>query len=50
MTETDASWRILLQELRLLGYVEGQNIVVERYSGEGRVQNYARLAHETDFQ
>ena len=45
MTETDAYWRTLFQELRLLGYVEGQNLVVERYSGEGREQNYARLAH-----
>jgi putative tryptophan/tyrosine transport system substrate-binding protein len=39
-------WPALFQELRLLGYVEGQNLVVERYSGEGRVQNYARLAHD----
>ena len=31
MTETDAYWRTLFQELRLLGYVEGQNLVVERY-------------------
>jgi putative ABC transport system substrate-binding protein len=46
MTETDATWRVLFQELRLLGYVEGQNLVVERYSGEGREQNYARLAHD----
>jgi putative ABC transport system substrate-binding protein len=48
MTETGgvAYWRALFQELRLLGYVEGQNLMVERYSGEGRVQNYARLAHD----
>ena len=48
MTETGGVpyWRALFQELRLLGYVEGQNLVVERYSGEGRVQNYARLAHD----
>src|SRR6516162_4555235 len=39
-------WRALFQDLRLLGYVEGQNLVVERYSGEGRAQNYARLAHD----
>jgi putative ABC transport system substrate-binding protein len=46
MTETDPYWRSLFQELRLLGYVEGQNLVVERYSGGGREQNYARLAHD----
>jgi putative ABC transport system substrate-binding protein len=48
MTETGGLpyWRALFQELRLLGYVEGQNLVVERYSGEGREQNYARLAHD----
>jgi ABC-type uncharacterized transport system substrate-binding protein len=39
-------WRALFRELRLLGYVEGQNLVVARYSGEGREQNYARLADE----
>jgi putative ABC transport system substrate-binding protein len=39
-------WRALFRELRLLGYVEGQNLVVERYSGEGWEQNYARLAHD----
>jgi len=48
MTETGGLpyWRALFQELRLLGYVEGQNLAVERYSGEGREQNYARLAHD----
>jgi putative ABC transport system substrate-binding protein len=48
MTETGGVpyWRALFQELRLLGYVEGQNLVVERYSGEGREQNYARLAQD----
>jgi putative ABC transport system substrate-binding protein len=48
MTETGGVpyWQALFKELRLLGYVEGQNLVVERYSGEGRMQDYARLAHE----
>jgi putative ABC transport system substrate-binding protein len=48
MTETSDLpwWRALFQDLHLLGYVEGQNLVVERYSGEGRVQDYARLAHD----
>ena len=48
MTETGGLpyWRAFFEELRLFGYVEGQNLVVERYSGEGREQNYARLAHD----
>ena len=37
-------FRALFQELRRLGYVEGQNLVVERYSGEGRTEYYAELA------
>ena len=34
------------KELLRLGYVEGQNIAVERYSGEGRTEHYAELANE----
>jgi hypothetical protein len=30
----------LFKELRRLGYVEGQNVVVERYSGAGRAEHY----------
>jgi putative tryptophan/tyrosine transport system substrate-binding protein len=36
----------LFGELRRLGYAEGRNLVVERYSGEGRVENYAGMALE----
>ena len=36
----------LFKELRRLGYVEGQNIVVERYSGAGRTEHYFELANE----
>jgi putative ABC transport system substrate-binding protein len=32
------------QELHRLGDVEGQNLIVERYSGEGRPQGFADLA------
>src|SRR5215467_838991 len=35
----------LFEELRRRGYVEGGNLVVERYSGEGRGR-YAELAAE----
>jgi putative ABC transport system substrate-binding protein len=48
MTETAGLpyWRAFFEELRLRGYVEGQNLVVERYSGEGREQSYARLVQD----
>ena len=37
-------FRAFLEELARLGYVEGQNLAVERYSGEGHVEAYAELA------
>jgi putative ABC transport system substrate-binding protein len=39
-------WQALWQELRRLGDVEGQNLTVERYSGEGRPEGFADLARE----
>lgn len=36
----------LFKELRRLGYVERQNLIVERYSGEGQQVRYAELARE----
>ena len=33
-------------ELRRLGDVEGQNLTIERYSGEGRPEGFADLARE----
>jgi putative ABC transport system substrate-binding protein len=38
------SFRAFFGELSRLGYVEGQNLVVERYSGEGKANRYATLA------
>src|SRR5262245_60544341 len=40
------SYRALFNELSRLGYVERQNLIVERYSGEGQQQRYAELARE----
>jgi putative tryptophan/tyrosine transport system substrate-binding protein len=40
------TFKALFGELRRLGYIEGQNLVVERYSGEGRTAHYAELASE----
>ncbi len=39
-------YRAFFQELRRLGYVEGRNLIVERYSGLGRTEHYAELARE----
>src|SRR6195256_5043377 len=39
-------YRMFCEEVSRLGYVEGQNLVVERYSGEGRTEHYADLARE----
>jgi putative ABC transport system substrate-binding protein len=38
--------RAFVIELRRLGYVEGQNLIFDRYSGEGRPDLYADLARE----
>ena len=47
MTDTGIpTFSALFKELRRLGYVEGQNIVVERYSGAGRTEHYSELANE----
>src|SRR6266404_3786347 len=36
----------LLSELKLLGYAEGENLIVERYSGGGRLEGYSDLARD----
>jgi putative ABC transport system substrate-binding protein len=39
-------FRAFFEELSRLGYVEGQTLGVERYSGEGRTERYAELARD----
>jgi putative ABC transport system substrate-binding protein len=39
-------YKALFSELRRLGYIEGHNLIVERYSGEGKIAHYAELARE----
>jgi ABC-type uncharacterized transport system substrate-binding protein len=46
MNETSSIYKALFGELRRQGYIEGQNLIVERYSGEGRTAHYAELASE----
>jgi putative ABC transport system substrate-binding protein len=36
----------IFEELIRLGYVEGRNILIERYSGEGRADHYPDLARQ----
>jgi putative tryptophan/tyrosine transport system substrate-binding protein len=38
--------RVFFEELRRLGHVEGQNLAIARYSGEGRTEHYAELTSE----
>ena len=48
ITETGggSAWRAFFAELRRLGYIEGENLIVERYSAEGHHERYADLARE----
>jgi putative tryptophan/tyrosine transport system substrate-binding protein len=46
MVASNTRYRAWFEELRRLGYVEGQNLVVERYSAEGRTDNFAELARD----
>jgi putative ABC transport system substrate-binding protein len=43
LTETGggSAWRAFFAELRRLGYVEGENLIIERYSAEGHHERYA---------
>src|SRR6266853_1944763 len=48
LTETGggSAWRAFFGELRRLGYVEGGNLIIERYSAEGHHERYADIARE----
>jgi putative tryptophan/tyrosine transport system substrate-binding protein len=48
LTETGggSAWRAFFSELRRLGYVEGENLIIERYSADGHHERYANLARE----
>jgi len=37
---------VIFEELIRLGYVEGRNLLIERYSGEGRPAHYPDLARQ----
>jgi putative ABC transport system substrate-binding protein len=42
----DSFWRAFFADLRRLGYTEGDNLIVDRYSAEGHHERYADLAQE----
>src|ERR1700736_1200360 len=44
-TRGSLSW-VFYEELGRLGYVKGQNLVVERHSVEGRLENLAEIARD----
>jgi len=47
LTETGhPAFRVLFAELRRRGYIEGQTLLVERRSGEGRAAEYPELARQ----
>jgi putative tryptophan/tyrosine transport system substrate-binding protein len=41
---TNPIYRAFLDELARLGFNEGQNLVVDRYSGNGHMESYPELA------
>src|SRR5947199_6342003 len=41
-----SAWRAFFAELRRLGYIEEENLIIERYSAEGHHERYADLARE----
>ena len=43
-TGTLPGFSAFFQRLRQLGYIEGQNLAVDRWSGEGRTEHFAKLA------
>ena len=44
-TQDSPAW-IFFEELRRLGFVEGQNLVYERYSAEGRTDEFSELVRD----
>jgi putative tryptophan/tyrosine transport system substrate-binding protein len=42
----DPIYAVFFEELKRLGRVEGINLIVERYSAEGRFERFAEIAHE----
>jgi len=43
---SNSNYAALFKELRRLGYIEGVNLVVTRYSGEGQEERFPELCRE----
>src|SRR5881392_3194014 len=48
LTETGGgtAWRAFFSELRRLGYIEGENLIIDRYSAEEHHERYTQSALE----
>jgi putative tryptophan/tyrosine transport system substrate-binding protein len=46
VADGDPNGLAFLEELKRLGYVEGKNLIIDRYSAEGQADRYANLARE----
>ena len=48
LTETGGgtAWRAFFSQLRRLSYVEGENLIIERYSADGHHERYIELARQ----
>ena len=48
LTETGggSAWRAFFGELRRLGYIEGENLIIERHSAEGHHERYTDIARD----
>jgi putative tryptophan/tyrosine transport system substrate-binding protein len=42
----DPSYSIIFEEMKRLGYVEGVNLIVDRYSAEGRFDRFSEIARD----
>ena len=42
----DPDYTIILEDIKRLGYVEGVNLTVDRYSPEGRPERFPEIAHQ----
>lgn len=42
----DSVYAIVFEEMKRLGYLEGANLIVDRYSAEGRFDRFAEIARD----
>ena len=42
----DAAYTMIFEEIKRLGYVEGINLIVDRYSAEGRYDRFPEIAQQ----